>query len=131
MAATYASFYVDPGSQTRVLVLKHQAFTNWVVSSVLENNLLIVIWPGAVQLNYELQINPCFVQLVDVKKENSSFSLAGNQQTRARTNQNEDSEIIELSSGDSDNGENFSEATTTVPSQPGKETQVTRQAVDI
>lgn len=72
----------------------------------------------AVQLNYELQINPCFVQLVDVKKENSSFSLAGNQQTRARTNQNEDSEIIELSSGDSDNGENFSEATTTVPSQP-------------
>uniref|UniRef100_A0A8C6G9N0 SAND domain-containing protein n=1 Tax=Mus spicilegus TaxID=10103 RepID=A0A8C6G9N0_MUSSI len=72
----------------------------------------------AVQLNYELQINPCFVQLVDIKKETSSFSLAGNQQTRARTNQNEDSEIIELSSGDSDDGENFSEATTTVPSQP-------------
>ncbi|XP_029330698.1 nuclear autoantigen Sp-100 isoform X4 [Mus caroli] len=54
----------------------------------------------------------------NVKKENSSFSLAGNQQTRARTNQNEDSEVIELSSGDSDDGENFSEATTTIPSQP-------------
>nr|O35893.2 RecName: Full=Nuclear autoantigen Sp-100; AltName: Full=Nuclear dot-associated Sp100 protein; AltName: Full=Speckled 100 kDa [Mus caroli] len=72
----------------------------------------------AVQLNNEFQINPCFVQLIDVKKENSSFSLAGNQQTRARTNQNEDSEVIELSSGDSDDGENFSEATTTIPSQP-------------
>ncbi|XP_076770995.1 nuclear autoantigen Sp-100-like isoform X2 [Arvicanthis niloticus] len=73
---------------------------------------------GAVHVNHELQINPCFVDLVDIKKENSSFFLDVNQQTQARTNQNEESEIIELSSGDSDDGENFSNASTSVPSQP-------------
>nr|XP_034377273.1 nuclear autoantigen Sp-100-like [Arvicanthis niloticus] len=72
----------------------------------------------AVHVNHELQINPCFVDLVDIKKENSSFFLDVNQQTQARTNQNEESEIIELSSGDSDDGENFSNASTSVPSQP-------------
>ncbi|XP_028645424.1 nuclear autoantigen Sp-100-like isoform X3 [Grammomys surdaster] len=73
---------------------------------------------GAVDLNHEHQMHPCFVRLVDIKKESSSFSLDDNQQTRARTNQNEDSEIIELSSGDSDDEDNFSKASTSVPSQP-------------
>ncbi|XP_031224859.1 nuclear autoantigen Sp-100-like [Mastomys coucha] len=72
----------------------------------------------AVRLNRELQINPCFVHLVDIKKENSPFPSDGNQQARARINQNGDSGVIELSSGDSDDGENFSEASTSVPSQP-------------
>lgn len=72
----------------------------------------------AVRLDNEFQISPCSVALVDIKKENPSFSLHGNQQTRARIIQNEDSEVIELHSDDSDGGENFSEASTSAASQP-------------
>lgn len=88
------SFYVDPGSQTQVLKLTRQALNDWAVSSVPENNLFIVFGPGAVQPNHDLQINPCSVRLVDIKKENLSYSLDDNQQTQARTNENKGSEII-------------------------------------
>ncbi|XP_038939840.1 nuclear autoantigen Sp-100 isoform X18 [Rattus norvegicus] len=75
---------------------------------------------GAVQLNHDLQINPCSVRLVDIKKENISYSLDDNQQTQARTNENQGSEIIELSSDEDSNDEiNLSEASTLILSKPG------------
>ncbi|XP_063123497.1 nuclear autoantigen Sp-100 isoform X15 [Rattus norvegicus] len=74
----------------------------------------------AVQLNHDLQINPCSVRLVDIKKENISYSLDDNQQTQARTNENQGSEIIELSSDEDSNDEiNLSEASTLILSKPG------------
>ncbi|XP_028732038.1 nuclear autoantigen Sp-100-like isoform X7 [Peromyscus leucopus] len=51
---------------------------------------------------------------LDIKKENSSFSLDGKQQTQARTNHNQASEIIVLSSDDSDDGNNSEEESTSV-----------------
>ncbi|XP_063123500.1 nuclear autoantigen Sp-100 isoform X20 [Rattus norvegicus] len=81
---------------------------------------------GAVQLNHDLQINPCSVRLVDIKKENISYSLDDNQQTQARTNENQGSEIIELSSDEDSNDEiNLSEASTLILSKP--ETAHSRQ----
>ncbi|XP_063123498.1 nuclear autoantigen Sp-100 isoform X17 [Rattus norvegicus] len=80
----------------------------------------------AVQLNHDLQINPCSVRLVDIKKENISYSLDDNQQTQARTNENQGSEIIELSSDEDSNDEiNLSEASTLILSKP--ETAHSRQ----
>ncbi|XP_052048809.1 nuclear autoantigen Sp-100-like isoform X2 [Apodemus sylvaticus] len=73
---------------------------------------------GAEQLNNEFLISPCSVILVDIKNENASVSLHGNQQTQARTKQNEDSEVIVLSNDNSDGEDNFSEASTLFPSQP-------------
>uniref|UniRef100_A0A8C8UG45 Nuclear antigen Sp100 n=1 Tax=Peromyscus maniculatus bairdii TaxID=230844 RepID=A0A8C8UG45_PERMB len=68
----------------------------------------------AVLLSHGSQTQPCSVHLVDIKKENSSFSLDGEQQTQARTNHNQASEIIVLSSDDSDDGNNSEEESTSI-----------------
>ncbi|XP_059134167.1 nuclear autoantigen Sp-100-like isoform X2 [Peromyscus eremicus] len=69
---------------------------------------------GAVLLSRGNQTQPCSVHLVDIKKENLSFSLDGEQQTQARTNHNQALEIIVLSSEDSDNGNNSEEESTSI-----------------
>ncbi|XP_051009615.1 nuclear autoantigen Sp-100-like [Acomys russatus] len=49
---------------------------------------------GAVLLGHGVHVNPCSVQLVDIKKENSTFPLDGEQHIRARANDNQESEVI-------------------------------------
>ncbi|XP_053453666.1 nuclear body protein SP140-like protein [Nycticebus coucang] len=57
---------------------------------------------GAELSSQEIQIKPCVVNLVDIKKENRFFNSHVEQQAQARTNHKQESDIIEISSEDSE-----------------------------
>ncbi|CAO2625235.1 Nuclear autoantigen Sp-100 [Lemmus lemmus] len=65
-------------------------------------------------LSHGIHTSPCSVPMVNIKQESSSFFLDCEQQTHSRTNHNQASEIIELSSEDSDDGNKCSEESTSV-----------------
>ncbi|CAK7321887.1 Nuclear autoantigen Sp-100 [Vulpes lagopus] len=71
--------------------------------------------------NHGIQINSCSVYLVDIKKEKPFFNSTVEQQAQARTNCNQASDIIVISSDseESSDGEELPEASTsTLESQP-------------
>nr|XP_055202086.1 nuclear autoantigen Sp-100 isoform X3 [Nyctereutes procyonoides] len=71
--------------------------------------------------NHGIQINSCSVHLVDIKKEKPFFNSTVEQQAQARTNCNQASDIIVISSDseESRDGEELPEASTsTLESQP-------------
>ncbi|CAO2625236.1 Nuclear autoantigen Sp-100 [Lemmus lemmus] len=73
-------------------------------------------------LSHGIHTSPCSVPMVNIKQESSSFFLDCEQQTHSRTNHNQASEIIELSSEDSDDGNKCSEESTSVTWQSRKKT---------
>ncbi|XP_012498042.1 PREDICTED: nuclear body protein SP140-like protein isoform X2 [Propithecus coquereli] len=59
--------------------------------------------PAGVELrNQGIQVNSCFVRLVDIKKEQPLFNSEDEQRAQARTNHNQASDIIVISSEDSE-----------------------------
>ncbi|KAM5269212.1 nuclear autoantigen Sp-100 isoform 19-T19 [Hipposideros larvatus] len=80
-------------------------------------------WPGpdlsnynGVKLpNHEIKINSCSVYLVDIKKEKPFFNSEDERQPQARTNRNQASEIIVISSDDSAESSDGDEPPETIP----------------
>nr|XP_020751646.1 nuclear body protein SP140-like protein isoform X4 [Odocoileus virginianus texanus] len=73
---------------------------------------------GAKPFNHGLQINSCSVRLVDIKKEKPFFNSEVQLQAQARTDYNQVSDIIVISSEDSaesSDGDEFSEPSTSTP----------------
>ncbi|XP_057617271.1 nuclear autoantigen Sp-100-like [Chionomys nivalis] len=81
--------------------------------------------------SHGIKIYPCSVNTVNIKQENSSDFLSGEQQTHTRTSHNQASEVIDLTRDNSDDENIFSEESTSVTCQSSKETQRARQAVGI
>ncbi|CAO2625226.1 Nuclear autoantigen Sp-100 [Lemmus lemmus] len=61
-----------------------------------------------------IEIRPCFVNLVNIKQENSSVFLDCEQQTHSRTGHNKASDIVDLISDDSDDENSCSVESTSV-----------------
>ncbi|XP_038196962.1 nuclear autoantigen Sp-100-like [Arvicola amphibius] len=72
--------------------------------------------------SHGIHTSPCSVPMENIKQENSSFFLDDEHQTHARTDHNEDSEIIDLTKDNSDNGHRRSEESTSVTGQSSKKT---------
>ncbi|XP_019484352.1 PREDICTED: nuclear autoantigen Sp-100 isoform X4 [Hipposideros armiger] len=65
--------------------------------------------------NHEIKINSCSVYLVDIKKEKPFFNSEDERQPQARTNRNQASEIIVISSDDSAESSDGDEPPETIP----------------
>ncbi|XP_035296980.1 nuclear autoantigen Sp-100-like isoform X5 [Cricetulus griseus] len=88
--------------------------------SYLEESTSGICKPRAELLIQGTPIYPCSVHLVDIKQKNSSFVL-DDEETEASTIHNDASEVIDLSSEDSDDGNNHSEESTSGICKPRAE----------